>query len=80
MPPQRWLGLSEQGSVTDKWIVPVVSSNCRYGASCRGGRSPTGVTPHIGGQIHAAIFTGRLSKYVSSGVLAAGLECGLFPL
>ena len=29
----------------------------------QGGRSPTGVTPQIGGQIHAAIFTGRLSKY-----------------
>ena len=29
----------------------------------QGGRSPTGVTRHIGCQIHAAIFTGRLSKY-----------------
>jgi hypothetical protein len=29
----------------------------------QGGRSPTGVTPHIGGQFHAAFFTGRLSKY-----------------
>jgi hypothetical protein len=46
----------------------------------QGGRSPTGVTPHIGGRIHAAIASGRLSKYVWSGVLAARLECGLFPL
>ena len=30
----------------------------------QGGRSPTGVTPHIGGQTHAATITGRLSKYV----------------
>ena len=30
----------------------------------QGGRSPTGVMPHIGGQIHAAIASGRLSKYV----------------
>ena len=29
----------------------------------QGGRSPTGMTTHIGGQIHAATFTGRLSKY-----------------
>ena len=29
----------------------------------QGGRSPTGMTPQIGGQIHAATFTGRLSKY-----------------
>ena len=29
----------------------------------QGGRSPTGVTPRIGCQIHAAIITGRLSKY-----------------
>ncbi len=29
----------------------------------QGGRSPTGVTPHIGGQVHAAIASGRLSKY-----------------
>jgi LysR family hydrogen peroxide-inducible transcriptional activator len=28
----------------------------------QGGRSPTGVTPHIGGQVHAAIASGRLSK------------------
>ena len=41
------------------------------------GRSPTGVMPHIDGQCHAAIATGRLSKYVWSGVLAAKLECGL---
>jgi CRISPR-associated endonuclease Csn1 len=46
----------------------------------QGGRSPTGATPHIGGRIHAAIASGRLSKYVWSGVLAARLECGLFPL
>ena len=30
----------------------------------QGGRSPTGVTPYIGSQTHAAIITGRLSKYV----------------
>ena len=30
----------------------------------QGGRSPTGVMPHIGGQIHAAIASGSLSKYV----------------
>ena len=30
----------------------------------QGGRSPTGVTRHIGGRIHAAIASGRLSKYV----------------
>ena len=30
----------------------------------QGGLSPTGVTPHIGGQTHAATITGRLSKYV----------------
>ena len=30
----------------------------------QGGRSPTGVMPYIGGQIHAAITIGRLSKYV----------------
>ena len=30
----------------------------------QGGRSPTGMTPHIGGQLHAATKTGRLSKYV----------------
>ena len=29
----------------------------------QGGRSPTGMTTHIGGQIHAATFTGMLSKY-----------------
>ena len=29
----------------------------------QGGRSPTGMTTHIGGQIHAAAFTGMLSKY-----------------
>jgi hypothetical protein len=26
--------------------------------------TPTGVMPHIGGQIHAAINIGKLSKYV----------------
>ena len=30
----------------------------------QGGRSPTGVSPYISRQVHAAIFTGRLSKYV----------------
>jgi len=30
----------------------------------QGGRSPTGMRPHIGGQIHAAIASGRLSKYI----------------
>ena len=33
------------------------------GGVMQGGRSPTGVTPPIGGQTHAAIITGRLSKY-----------------
>lgn len=46
----------------------------------QGGRSPTGTTPHIGGQVHAAIASGRLSKYAWFGVLAARLECGLFQL
>lgn len=46
----------------------------------RGGRSPTGVTPHIGGQTHAAIAIGRLSKYAWSGVRAPRLECGLLAL
>ena len=32
-------------------------------AVMQGGRSPTGVTAHIGGQVHAATFKGRLSKY-----------------
>ena len=45
-----------------------------------GGLSPTGVTPHIGGQVHPAIAMGRLSKYVWSGVRAPRLECGLFAL
>jgi len=46
----------------------------------QGGGSPTGVTPHIGGQIHAAIAIGRLSKYAWSGVRAPRLECGLLAL
>lgn len=50
------------------------------GAVMQGGRSPTGVTAPIGGRGHAAIASGRLSKYAWSGVLAAKLECGLLAL
>jgi hypothetical protein len=32
-------------------------------AFMEGGRSPTGMKAHIGGQFHAATFAGRLSKY-----------------
>lgn len=46
----------------------------------QGGRSPTGVTPNIGGRIHAAIAMGRLSKYAWSGVWVPRLECGLLVL
>jgi hypothetical protein len=42
------------------------SAGCSHGLPlwgvARGGRSPTGVTPHNGGEIHAATSVGRPSK------------------
>jgi hypothetical protein len=49
----QWISGSSAGCFLDMLIWRVM----------QGGRSPTGVTRHIGCQIHAASFTGRLSKY-----------------
>ena len=77
---ERWPGWSEQGSALDKWIVCRFIVELPIWGVMQGGHSPTGVTPHIGGQFHAAIASGRLSKYAWSGVRAPRLECGLLPL
>lgn len=50
----QWISGSSAGCFLD---LPIWTA-------MQGGRSPTGVTVHIGGQIHAATLTGRLSKYV----------------
>lgn len=56
---ERWPGWSAQGSATDKWIV------CRlFPGTADMGRHAGRATPHIGGQVHAATASGRLSKYV----------------
>jgi hypothetical protein len=62
MARERWPGLPEQGLATSKWIVCRLFQLMPISGVMQGGRSPTGVTPDIGGQTHAAIIMGRLSK------------------
>jgi len=66
-----WYESDRSGSVclhSDRRRISGLSAGCFLDLPIlrvlQGGRSPSAVTRNIGGQVHAAIFTGRLSKYV----------------